>query len=84
MALELTEQLITKHRDTTFTLYVHLENARFVDDISMFPAKLNSDLSWWLIPASIMDDGNIADIGPFENVDDAVVFLKLRSELRRA
>lgn len=79
MTNKLTNQIPAKHRNTTFSEYIVLVASQFIDDISMFPAKLHIDNQWWLIPEYYDFDSEINDIGPFSSWEDAVMFLTLRS-----
>lgn len=50
-----------------------------IDGYDMVVCRLSRDGQWWVVPQSENHESHIDDIGPFENLGDAVLHLKLHS-----
>ena len=75
------------YRDTTFIATVILvntvdgrerEEVMYVDGINTCVAQL-ADQKWWLIANIPDEEHNFTDVGPFDDVETAIVNLKLRA-----
>ncbi len=81
MNYKLEKQSPTRHRDTTFSEFVDVKGGHLrFDDIEVFVVKLDSDKKWWIIPCAYDDDAIMDDTGPYDEVDDALLMLRLRGE----
>lgn len=75
------------HRDTLYySLVCRTRNEaipeivyREIDGICVVVCKLESDNNWWIVYASPQDETNIDDIGPFTELEDAIMNLYLLS-----
>jgi hypothetical protein len=50
-----------------------------INMIDVIVAKL-ADKKWWIIPNTADDEPNFEDIGPFDDVETAIVHLKLSAK----
>lgn len=81
MKYKLEKQGPTRHRNTTFSEFVDIETGHLsFEDIEVFVVKFDCDQQWWIIPCTYDDDDKMADTGPYDNVDDALLILRLRGE----
>jgi hypothetical protein len=81
MNYKLEKQSPTRHRDTTFSEFVNVESGHLrFGDVEVFVVKLDGDQKWWIIPCSYDDDEFMDDNGPYDEVGDALLMLRLLGE----
>jgi hypothetical protein len=83
MSYTIETQSKTKHRDTFFTNIVMLDDFRsFVyGGIPVFIIQFESDMKWWMVPDSYDHDEDMEDLGPYDTPEDAILMLRLTTEL---
>jgi hypothetical protein len=81
MNYEIKHQGSTRHRETTFSEYVNIKSGHLrFDGIEVFVVKFDCDQKWWIIPCTYTDDDAMGDTGPYDEVEDALMMLKLLGE----
>lgn len=73
-----------EHRDCTWYDLVKYKGANnplvgLIDDRRMVVCRLSCNEQWWIVPQASSDEQKIDDIGPFENMGDALLHLKLHA-----
>ena len=53
---------------------------RSIAGVEVALCRITRDHKWWIIPAYGQDDENIDDIGPYDDLEDALMHLYLRSD----
>ena len=81
MEYKIEKQNPTRHRETTFSEFVEtkFKSLKF-GDIYVFVVKLDNDQKWWIIPSCYDDDEKMDDTGPYDEVEDAMLMLRLMGD----
>lgn len=67
-----------EHRNTLILNIVLLDSDGVLyDGFDRVVAQLESDGLWWIIPSWSSEESCCADIGPFDNAEDAVLTMRL-------
>ena len=81
MKYNIEKQSPTRHRNTTFSEYIDVRSGQLCfDDVEVIVVKFDCDQKWWIIPSSYDDDEALGDTGPYEELDDALLMLRLLGE----
>lgn len=82
MSYTIANQSKTKHRDTFFTKVLRPDDSLFLyDGIPVFIIEFESDMKWWIVPDSYSNDEYMEDQGPYDTPEDAVLMLRLITEI---
>jgi hypothetical protein len=75
------KQELTNHRETSFREYVSIRGGHLAfDGIDVFIIKFECDQKWWIVPCTYYDDDKMSDMGPYDEVTDALLILRLCGE----
>lgn len=67
------------HRGEFDSLYCYVDNlVGHINDIACIVVQYHNG-TWWITPSYISDEELMADFGPYDTMDDAIIFLKLLS-----
>lgn len=67
------------HRDTMVDALVDTD-VRWINGISVIVVRLISDNLWWVIARSYDDDYRYTDLGPYDDAETAMMYMKLMAD----
>jgi hypothetical protein len=53
-----------------------------IDGIRVVVARLMFDNNWWIIPNSHKDEDRFTDLGPYNSIEEALMYLRLHGDER--